>query len=340
VTGAHGGLLEVDSVRSSTTRATTPVITDFSEKFSGAWPAVEARLRPRLLRRGLPTAHVDDVLQETAIAALRRQVPFTTEDDLLAWCTVVARRLAVAEHRRGGRTALLSAGPPEVAAGVHVEREVLARLDLDRVVEAARRLAPAERAALGSVVAVADRREAVRLNVRRHRARQKLVALAGGFGLVATLFGVLRRLRSLSPVAVPIAASVVIAGALAALDGLEHGRPGPADRRVVSDAERAATVHAPAVSLAPAESATIVADGPASTGPGAPADEPELPGSPEGIAVDLAPPLGPEVGGRARPKQEAEPELCLQAGTPEGTCADVDLLPSTPLDDISIFDRI
>lgn len=113
-------------------------------------------------------------------------MPFTSADDLLRWCRLVGRRLAVDAHRRTVRSTSVEAVPDQ-AGTVDVEAAALARVRADRVLTALHDLDPNDRAAIIDLRSPdADRREQVRLAVRRHRARARLTAIVDG---VAALLG-------------------------------------------------------------------------------------------------------------------------------------------------------
>jgi hypothetical protein len=276
---------------------------------------------------------VDDVLQETAVAALRQQVDFATPDELLAWSTTVARRLAVAEYRRERRSAR---APERTEAFEHVEDEALARLTLARVLLAAEELAPADRAAFAEVAPTGDRRADVRAHVRRHRARRKLLALAGGLHGVLVL--VLRRLRALLPSSPSAAALGTVA--LVGLVLLPHASvPGRGSDRDDAPPRTATGDTAPAMAPTPdlvdaTESATApsqitdAAPGrhPADAPTGAPADRP-------GLTVLVDGPAGADAArAGTRPKEAEEPVACVRLLAESPTCVAVPF-PSTPLDE-------
>lgn len=155
-----------------------------------AWPLLAKRLSAYLRRRGASWHDIDDIVQECAVRVLSREVPFTDVDDLLAWCLTVVRNAHVDLHRGHGR--LAAEDVPDMPASVDVHEEVAARLRLDTVVAAWPQLSAADRlvlteAAMG-VPAPRGRREAVRLYVRRNRARQRLQALTAALvGVLAVL---------------------------------------------------------------------------------------------------------------------------------------------------------
>ncbi|HEX8002836.1 MAG TPA: sigma-70 family RNA polymerase sigma factor [Mycobacteriales bacterium] len=169
-----------------------PVITP---GFESVWPDVERRLRALLYRRGLDQPSADDVVQEVALRVLAHGVTFESAGDLLRWAAPVACRLHVDLLRHRARLT-----DPEEATDRpsrdDVAGEVADRLELQRALRAIARLRPADRDAIIDAVASEpavprDRQEAVRLAVRRHRARTRLAVvleqLAGW--VAATLAG-------------------------------------------------------------------------------------------------------------------------------------------------------
>jgi RNA polymerase sigma factor (sigma-70 family) len=143
-------------------------------RFGDVWPQVSRRLQRTLMKRGTPPADAEDLVQETAVRALQAAVPFDSADDLFGWSLVVARRLAIDAHRR--HRLILDVDVPDRAGPHIVDRQVEARLSLEAVAAALAELSPRDRRALLAVVDGTgdDRREAVRINVQRHRARARL----------------------------------------------------------------------------------------------------------------------------------------------------------------------
>lgn len=321
-----------DLADSGGSRANVPVITEISAPaFVDLWPKVVPLLRARLRRRGVPVSSIDDVLQETALAAWRGGRPFEDEGHLLAWATTVSRRLAVGDYRRRGRLTD-AAAPDDIVEDV--EAQALARVDLERAVAGIAALDPQEQLDLVAGGAT-DRKEAVRLNVRRHRARKKLLLLMGGLG--SGIGFVLRRLRDLGPVSPPMAAvSAVVAvlGLVAADVGPWSAGPPPPRGEVRLETTPATSAPASPVEApraAEPEAATagaVLTERPSPT-------PPRVAGGGPAIAVD--PPVDAVDDGRleARPRAEEEPPLCLKAGTPTSTCVTAPF-PQTPLDDLTL----
>src|SRR5688500_12840947 len=115
--------------------------------FEQAWPAVERSLRRVLRARHVPRDEWDDYLQEVAARALAAQVEFGCAADLLPWASTVLRRLHARQLQRAHRlndaqSRVRVRGTPDVAS------TVIAKLDLDRVVEVVASWPPVDREAL------------------------------------------------------------------------------------------------------------------------------------------------------------------------------------------------
>jgi hypothetical protein len=168
---------------------------------SAGWAVTSSTVARYLRARGVQQCDVDDLVQEVALRVLTAR-PGPDPEKVLPWCLVVARNLSVDLARSRSRN-LCVADVPETAGPCDVEHEVVQRAELHKVLAALQVLAPADRAAIwdgvNEVPAPPDRKTAVRLAVRRHRARQRLA------GAVACALGWLlwpvRRARQLSPAA-------------------------------------------------------------------------------------------------------------------------------------------
>jgi DNA-directed RNA polymerase specialized sigma24 family protein len=154
------------------------VITD---GFESVWPDVEPRLRALLYKRGLDQPSADDVVQEVALRVLAHGVTYESAGDLLRWAAPVACRLHVDLLRHRARMT----DPDEATdrpSRDDVAGEVADRLELQRALRGIARLRPADRDAIIDAVASEpsvprNRQEAVRLAVRRHRARSRLAVV-------------------------------------------------------------------------------------------------------------------------------------------------------------------
>jgi hypothetical protein len=203
--------------RSPGPRIGGPVITP--QDIGTLWPEVSRRLSSQLRRRGVSATDCEDLVQECALRLLRNPLPCQDAEDLLRWCNTVTHNLHVDLLRR--RTADPLDEHADVQASTDVHQEVAARLLLSEVGRAWRKLSPRDRDVLGrageGVIAThADRRDAVRENVARHRARARLTAmLAGALSLAgAALSGLRRSVCVTAPaLALSVLFAVVIPGA-------------------------------------------------------------------------------------------------------------------------------
>ena len=184
-----------------------------TENFGSTWLQVEPRLLADLCDRGVRRENARDVCQEVALKALSLGVPFESESDLLRWARVVGRRLAIDHHRRDQR--LLFGDVPDRSGGHQPEEIVTDRLEVASVAAALAQLPHRDRELLLSEPqSIDDRREQVRIAVRRHRARQRVLALiakvAGWLGGMPILRRLLRREVLAIAVAVPLVATAVL----------------------------------------------------------------------------------------------------------------------------------
>ena len=180
------------------------------DRFSDAWPVVSRGLTRYLRSRGVGAADADDLVQECALRVLQHAVEWETPDDLARWCTTVVRNLHVDLVRR--RSALPLSEAHEQPTGADVERDVTARLAFAELRRVWPQLSARDRACLTDTgPAPADRRAAVRENVARHRARQRLSALMRTSLSLSAVLAVLRRWSR------PAAAGAVVAAGMATL---------------------------------------------------------------------------------------------------------------------------
>lgn len=265
----HVTLLSFDG-RSADTRSSHDVITGAS--LSDVWPEVSTRLGRLLTSRGASRDVADDLVQEVAARALAREVVFADAADLMRWAVPVALNLLVDNARSAGRVTVGIDGWD--AAEGDVADLVAHRDRLNRVLGAVARLSAADREALTAAEdAPSDRREAVKLAVRRHRARRRLLALVDG---VAGLAGVLgwigvwarraRPGRSVAVAALPVA--FVLPVALVLVNPAPEAAPeraiamAPAPRVAVPvtvSRPLPATAARPAVAVRPARATRVVA---------------------------------------------------------------------------------
>lgn len=234
------------------TRVSSTALT--ARALDDVWRTVEPRLRRYLLARRVPAADVDDVVQEVALRVLVHGPDYDGADDLLPWCITVARNVATDAVRAGARRAPADL-TPDVPAADDVEGQVAARLELERTLAALKTLTfPEQRAiveGLDQSRPSPDRTTSVRLAVRRHRARQRLLALLAA--IAAWAWGSPRRLR---PTTVIMAAGplALAASISAALPSISVAPPVPAG------------VTAPDVTRAP-DGALLLPDNPLGTSP-------------------------------------------------------------------------
>lgn len=223
--------------------------------FELVWPDVERRLRALLFRRGLDQASAEDVVQEVALRALAGRVTYTSAKDLLRWAGPVACNLHVDLLRQRAR--LQGGGvTTDHPASNDVAGEVADRMELQRAFRGLAALRPADREAIMEAVTAEpvparNRKEAVRLAVRRHRARSRLALVMEQ--LAAWTFGATWLRRSSRAATVAIAAVPI-----AALPLVLSLQPPPPARDVpvrtpVTESARVRTVNA---GLPPAGPAT------------------------------------------------------------------------------------
>jgi hypothetical protein len=185
-----------------------PAAAQGAPDISEVWPEVFDAVVGALRRRGIGLHSAEDATQEAGSRVLTNGIGFADADDLRRWVQTVAWRVAIDETRRlarhdgVGRVA-------ETASFQEVPAEVENRLRLAATSKAWRALSAADREAImgeGDVHPL-TRKEAVRLNVRRHRARARLLALVEG--VAAIVLVPFRRVRRVTA-AVVLAAAVPI----------------------------------------------------------------------------------------------------------------------------------
>ena len=160
------------------------------DAFEKWWPLASASVDRLLRAHHVSEADRDDIVQEVAARAFIRQDEFTSLTHLTRWSCRVAANLRVDQVRKESR--LSDAGVPELLEdAVDTARLVEGRVALEAVLSAVSRLSDADRVALfGEREVAEDRREAVKLAVRRHRARARLAAMVEG---MIAAFGTLNR---------------------------------------------------------------------------------------------------------------------------------------------------
>ena len=161
-------------------------------KFSSIWPSVFSDTVAWLQGRGSIRSRPRTPRKKPG-RALVHGIPFEKADDLTPWIRTVAWRLAVVAHRRSVR---LEGERDQPARSPDVEVEVEGRLALETTCRAMGQLSASDRRAIIGGIhgeAAADRRETVRLAVRRHRARARLMLLVEGVAAFGVF--VVRRVR-------------------------------------------------------------------------------------------------------------------------------------------------
>ena len=199
-----------------------------------------------LRRRGVSPDTCEDVVQETAARVLTSGVGYVDAADLFRWASTVARRVYVDMLRKDKR--LDFEPPPDTASPVDVHLATEERIALAEVRRAFKRLSPRDREAILSGFALHDgasnrvlsRKEAVKLNVQRHRARERLRSLLSGVGGLGGLVVWLGRRwpRVRTSVAIGLAVPVLCLSVLLAYPSL----PGKPTRlpSVTTDADESA----------------------------------------------------------------------------------------------------
>lgn len=164
----------------------SPISTTSQEALEAVWPRVSRLLAAGLRRRGASPSIVEDVVQDVALRIMTHEPAYNDADDLLRWCHTVARNRLVDYHRSGERLVELAAdredGRPSHG---ELHAEVEARLRLARVLSSIRDLGVDDQQAIAPLLSdaleppAANRKEATRLAVRRHRARKRLLDIVG-----------------------------------------------------------------------------------------------------------------------------------------------------------------
>lgn len=282
------------------------MITKYAQRFEIAWDVVRPRVVLVLRRRGVSQPDAEDAVQEAAARALAAETPFSDAEDLCRWVLTVARHAAIDEARKRSRVDFGVDVDGESSADV--PREALARVRTRAVADAFQTLSPAEQAAIRFVGTEPDRRSAVRLNVRRFRARARLLALIDGIAaLIAIRWARLRpAARSVAQVAIPIAAVVAVS-----IPNSDQARQ-PLDRR-----DQHQPLESAATAPLPIDRALLLAD----AGQAAPAAAAALQMNPSGgrppvdgprARVEVPLPSG-SWGGEVRPKepQDGDDFVCV-----------------------------
>jgi DNA-directed RNA polymerase specialized sigma24 family protein len=165
------------------------------------WPAVARRIVGRLRRLGADRSTAEDLASEAITRALAHEIAFESRDHLFNWAMLVTRNLWFDQCRAAARAPELCAIDDHDVATYDTATVAEHRMQLRRVLDALGRMSAEDRLAVLAETVPGDRREAVRLNVRRHRARARLRAALAAFAGLLTL----RRLSRAALVATPVA---------------------------------------------------------------------------------------------------------------------------------------
>jgi DNA-directed RNA polymerase specialized sigma24 family protein len=207
--------LSGDGVRlSRTSRTTCPALT--SVRLGEVWPEVSERLHRLLASRGVDPSLREDIVQEVAVRALDKQVPFADPGDLYRWAATAARNLHV-DHLRSGSRTVCDDALATVADRVDVAHAAERRVALDVVWRALAGMRPGERAAILDGLEEDRTPRTSQVLVRRHRARATLRKAVGG---VLGWLGLARlrlrlRLRALGDASPALSAVAMLAPAVA-----------------------------------------------------------------------------------------------------------------------------
>jgi len=312
-------------------RGPTAVIT--AELFAEHWASIAQDVHGTLLRRGVRPEDAADVVQEVACRALSRGVQFDGPGGLRRWAYTVARNLVVEQARRDARVELLP--DPDVQVTDDVAVLVERRAVTTNVARAFRRLSSGDqevlrRAAAGAQVGEQPRKEAVRVNVRRYRARQRLMAMCEG--LLALLGWLVRRPARLA-IRVAAVAAATVCLAIVLWSAVTHDGHGPATGSEPATVDTAPSSVAPEYG-GPAESSPEVGEGLAS-GVTSPLVTPDAPATADftptlsALAVTV-PGVGHDGAVGWRPRTPQDHLICADTIVEGQQCADAPSAPASP----------
>ncbi len=146
------------------------------------WPTVRLRLIRRLAVVGVDRDPAEDIAQEVALRALACGLAYSDEEDFCRWAFTVARNLHIDNTRlRAKVTTVVEL--PDKPDGRDITVEVEQRMRLSRTFEAMATMRESDRRAIVDGLTTSGRTSrtvAVRLAVRRHRARARLLRLVEG----------------------------------------------------------------------------------------------------------------------------------------------------------------
>lgn len=154
------------------------------ERLATMWPEASRRLLAALEAQGVDPANAEDLVSEAVTRALAVGLAADSVDDFCRWAYRVARNLHVDWMRARSRLAPESEAE-DCAKVIDITDQVELRLLCESALRSLAELSASDRRAiLGEADAAppADRREAVKLAVRKHRARARLLKLVGGLG--------------------------------------------------------------------------------------------------------------------------------------------------------------
>lgn len=180
------------------------------------------------MARGADPQTAEDIAQEVALRAIDRNVPFYDVDDFCGWAYRVARNLYVDHARARGRLVGL-VDIADRSDGTDLHGEVEQRLTLGHTLRALQTLDAVDQAAIVAGVnetVEPTRKAAVRMAVRRHRARARLLRLVEGIAAFWALMKVGKRSVQIAPVAVAACGVLALPAVIKHIEG--HGGPGPA----------------------------------------------------------------------------------------------------------------
>lgn len=318
-----GQPIDAVATRTLPPRPDGSILTAPQPTLAEAWRLAGPRLERSLRRLGASEVQAQDIAQEVALRVIARRISFENVEDLLRWCNTTGKNLLIDQRRSTARhpTAAI-----EHAAGIadaaDVEARVESRLRLMQVVRAFHELADSDKAALRTAVELGgeppqSQAESTRLAVRRHRARARLRALAGG--AIAALASVIARLKP-APRARWIAAATSVPAmlAVAALVVADPAASGP----LPPDAPAAAP--APYSFSGPPKAASTVTPGGRVTRamPFAPRPMPTPSVRPTSNESRLAAPAGGVIIGTGTRANPGNVLVCADPGPPIGrACA-------------------
>jgi RNA polymerase sigma-70 factor (ECF subfamily) len=124
-----------------------PVPPEADLDFDGFVRTYEARLRRLVMRRIGDLCEAEEITQETLLRAYQHRASFSSEDELMAWSTVVAQRLVIDRVRVRGRSVAVADVPETARLGRDTADIVVARHEA--------------RAALESLEAIPTRQAAI-----------------------------------------------------------------------------------------------------------------------------------------------------------------------------------